>query len=204
MKKAPIIAAVIGVIAAVLVALGLTGNFEKLMRGESVLPAATKSASSPVDDALSAFSNTSNANVEEVLGTPLYTVLVDAGVNPKDVFDAFYGHITYEIDESELPESGPAKVNVTVTNIDAETATKNYLAAMDAWRAGGNMPEEEAALWQHEVELLTTAFNDPALETKTFELVAEVDQDESGAWRIVNERGLFKDVLGGYSPDTLL
>ena len=206
-NKGLIIGALVGLVAAIIVVLFATGNVPFLNAGGGsgiALPGATKSAAAPVAEALDTFSNTSNANVEEVLGSPLYNALTEAGVNPKEVFDAFYGHISYEIDESELPEDGSGSVHVKVTNVDAATAIANYHEAFEAWRASGIDQSDEAAIWKREVEMLKTAFDDPSLETVTHELVAEVERADDGSWHFTNERTLLAEVLGGYTPETLL
>lgn len=206
-NKGLIIGALTGLVAAIIVVLFATGNMPFLNGGStgiSLPGAATKSASAPVTEVLDTFSNTSNANVEEVLGSPLYTALTEAGVNPKEVFDAFYGHISYEIDEQELPESGTGTVSVRVTNVDAARAIANYQSAFDAWKASGPDVSDEAALWQQEVAMLKSAFDDPSLETVTYDLTAEVERADDGTWRLTNEKSLLVEVLGGYSPDTLL
>ena len=163
-------------------------------------------AKAVVDQFVSDLVNSDDEKAEQILGQSLSDVLNKAGINPKELLSALFGHLDAKVTSVTI-DGIEARCELEFSNADLPQAFKNYASQINEWAATTDLTalvnEGEDALPREMIKILIENINSGELETPTKNVTALLIQNPDGSWRLENTDALEQAFLMGANLSTL-
>ncbi len=124
--------------------------------------------------------------------------------NMNKLLGALFGHMTYEITDSEAVDDEHVNVKVKLTNVDMSAAVTDWYTDLVEWAMSGDVPSDQNAILTKTVDLLTASVDEQneAGKTKTEEVTVKLVKEEDG-WDLdesdsAGSTALFNALSGGF------
>jgi len=144
-----------------------------------------------LDDVFTGITEASDAEVDEAFGEDAVAILEGYGIAPKDVWDAAFSRLTYQIDDVTI-DSDTATAQVTVSNVDFDKVIGELETYMASDEAAGL---ETGVVFEQFLDVLED--KDLEMSEQTVEVTFQKSEEDGWVMTSDGREVLFTAIYGG-------